>query len=114
MRRILQMLEERPNPVNLQLRKLWGAVMIQAIDDLKGVTDWADKNSVHIKGMRYQSALNWFMSTNTSFGTFHWVCDLLMMDPGKIRDRLFHESASTGQASKKTMDRRQHPLLTLR
>jgi hypothetical protein len=58
----------------LEERRLWAAVIIQAIYDLDaaatGVRDFARR---------------WFLSDNYKFGSFRWICDQLDLSASAVR-----------------------------
>jgi hypothetical protein len=66
-------------------RRLWAAVLIQAVKDLSGyalVDSSRDRTRV-----QYQ-ARHWFSSNNCDVGSFRWICDELELEPSWIRRRL--------------------------
>lgn len=82
---------ERPNPISENLRILWCAVIEQAVDDLRGCNDEADKDSGHQKRLRKNAARRWFNSESTYPNSFLSVCELLQLDPSQIRKKLLAE-----------------------
>lgn len=50
-------------------RRLWAAVMYQAIKDLDGGST---------------SGINWVYSRHTGVGSMRWICDMLDLDYGKL------------------------------
>jgi hypothetical protein len=60
-----QMLADRPNPISYRARGLWCAVLLQAVDDLRGRQDETDKYSGPQRSVRKNSALAWFLSKRT-------------------------------------------------
>jgi hypothetical protein len=83
-----QMIEDRPEPVSIEYRKLWAAVINQAGDDINGVPDWRDKNSAHWRTIRRERAEAWLVSARTDCGSFLWICDTLRIDPSRIRTKI--------------------------
>ena len=79
-------IEAGPSESGWEYRRLWAAVINQAVDDIKGVPDWADKNSIHYKVLRGEQARAWLKSKRTDPGAFLWICDTLKLDPKPIRD----------------------------
>jgi hypothetical protein len=59
-----------------QCRKLWSAVMEQAIEDLSG-----DNPRIQ------QAAVDWFSNRqNDGVGSFVWVCQAIDLDPDSVRE----------------------------
>jgi hypothetical protein len=66
-------------------KRLWAAVLIQAIKDLVGYTNERERTSV-----QYFARLC-FASDNHEAGSFLWICDELELDPSWIRRRMTAE-----------------------
>jgi hypothetical protein len=112
------MIEDRPEPVSLEYRKLWAAVINQASDDINGVPDWRDKNSAHWRTIRRERAEAWLVSARTDCGSFLWICDTLRIDPSRIRTKILNGSQQNekhfqGALPKQTLDRRERRLLEM-
>lgn len=59
------------------IKQLWASVLVRSAEDLR---------RKHHK----QSAVFWFNNDlETGVGSFCWICELLKMDPDRIRDRIF-------------------------
>ena len=54
-------------------RRLWAAVLEQAVEDVKRGRDNSD------------TALSWFQSDSENVGSFLWVCGILGIDPESIK-----------------------------
>ena len=63
-------------------RSLWVAVLAQAVNDLTPKFD--ESNTGHLERVR-QEAVNWFKSHYDGFNSFLGICDLLRLNPDKIR-----------------------------
>jgi hypothetical protein len=85
-----QMLENRPNPVSYQHRELWCSVLQQAMNDLFGRQDETDKYSAHHKLLRHLNARAWFNSKRHEPRSFLWICDVLGIDPVRIRNKVLN------------------------
>ena len=58
-------------------KKLWASVLGRAVIDLR-------------RKKHRQSARFWFYNDkNQGAGSFLWVCDVLEIDPGKTREKVF-------------------------
>ena len=95
------LLDEPPNPINEEQRDLWCSVIQQAVEDFRGCNDPADKDSHHHKRLRYEDAKRWLESDNTCPNSFLALCDLLGLDPGAIRHRLFTEKKNSNQTTER-------------
>ena len=72
-----------------ELRALWAAVLSQAIDDLQRDPSLTYVPSVRRALLHWQrDACAWFISEAEGRQSFIWVCELLRMDPGYVRDRV--------------------------
>jgi hypothetical protein len=65
----------------LACRRLWAAVLEQAIKDARDETS---------KPLRFerpdgQSAQHWFGSENDGIGSFLWICEMLDLEPRFVR-----------------------------
>lgn len=67
--------EADPNTCNA---RLWAEVIRQAYDDVG-----------HKDPRIRRDASDWFMSERREICSFLWVCDMLGLDPGRIRKRVF-------------------------
>lgn len=93
------MIDERPNPIDFDLRALWAGVMMQAIDDLQKYHDNLGRATRWSRKVRRDDAESWFKSNAKCMNSFLSVCSILMLDPAKIRRRLFgHEGSTQGKA----------------
>jgi hypothetical protein len=71
--------------IMLDERRLWTAVLAQAIHDLIGI----DTGSQDCKRSRLRRITRlWFESENTEAGSFRWICDQLEIDASWLRHRL--------------------------
>jgi hypothetical protein len=69
----------------LDERRLWTAVLAQAIHDLIGI----DTGSQDCKRSRLRRITRlWFESDNSEAGSFCWICDQLEIDASWLRHRL--------------------------
>ena len=69
-------------------KRLWIAVLHQAIEDAKGNTRSAEKSASTVEGVQ-RDALIWiFHDQSTAGNSFHAICDLLDLDPDQARQRL--------------------------
>jgi hypothetical protein len=89
-------LQDSPNPVDVGVRRLWAAVIQQAMDDIAGVPDWVDKYSKHHSALRRQRAEAWFRSSRSDCGSFVWICDILRLDPARLRKGVFRKPVLSG------------------
>jgi hypothetical protein len=63
-------------------KRLWIAVLHQAIEDAKGNTRSAEKSASTVEGVQ-RDALIWIFHDQSRAGnSFHTICDLLDLDPG--------------------------------
>lgn len=68
-------------------RKLWAAVLLQAIKDLTA----GNTNSVPVNNQRKRicgSTQFWLNSDNDGVGSFNYICLVMGMDSVKTRDRM--------------------------
>lgn len=70
-------------------RRLWAAVLLQA------VRDWAAcarrDMGITCPGNFSQNTLyKWFTSKDVDVGTFHWICVVLDLEPGSLREQVFN------------------------
>ena len=72
---------------------LWGAVLAQAYQDVQGdfmlyvPGNPAQRQSFEIKrGYILEDARRWFEGDRNMIGSFLFVCDVLDLDPGRIRE----------------------------
>lgn len=116
-RKAPEVMQDRVNPVDWCYRRLWSAVINQAIDDITGVFDWRDKNSVHWRTLRREQAEAWMKSQETGCGSFLWICDNLKLSPEKIQKGIsqvkHHEKHFPRPIPGKALDRGQRHLLAL-
>ncbi|MGC8490798.1 MAG: hypothetical protein ACP5SH_03570 [Syntrophobacteraceae bacterium] len=78
--------------------ELWGAVLLQAIEDYqrKGAGFDMAVNGIRLRGWYYdreirrdkRRAEEWFKSNKEDMGSFRWICDLLKLDPGRVWARI--------------------------
>ena len=62
-------------------QRLWAAVLEQAIKDVRSDL------RVHkgkVKSIFNESAWSWFYSENQDVGSFHWICNMLSLDPNFV------------------------------
>jgi hypothetical protein len=67
---------------------LWSRVLLQAIWDLAGVQLRAPRSEIP---RLQRSARAWFLSGDHSPGSFIWICHVLSLDPGAVRQRVLAE-----------------------
>ena len=67
-----------------ETRRLWGAVLIQAIKDLAG---FSTDDEQERRRLQHYAAL-WFASDSQDPGSFIWICDGLRLSPSWIRRRI--------------------------
>lgn len=80
------------------LLELWGAVLLQAIEDYrrKGAGFDVAVNGIRLRGWYYdreirrdkRRAEEWFKSDNEDVGSFRWICDILKLEPGRVWARI--------------------------
>jgi hypothetical protein len=87
-------------------RRLWAAVLAQAVSDLTGIN--AFTNRCYHTRIRYFARL-WIDSDSRDAGSFRWVCDQLELDPGWLRRRLLQMAAPNPSASMNTVRRPERP-----
>lgn len=63
---------------------LWINVLWQAVRDVVGYADAVRPTPVSIRN----DAANWFLGTEDYVGSFEWVCWVLRLDPGRVRERI--------------------------
>ena len=69
-------------------KRLWIAVVQQAIDDAVGRTSFAPGSPEEIQCIQ-REALSWiFHDRSPAANSFHSLCDLLDIDPDRARERL--------------------------
>lgn len=78
--------------------ELWGAVLLQAIEDYqrKGAGFDMAVNGIRLRGWYYdreirrdrRRAEEWFKSNREDMGSFRWICDLLKLDPDRVWARI--------------------------
>ncbi|WP_291994110.1 hypothetical protein [Candidatus Accumulibacter sp. ACC003] len=69
-------------------KRLWIAVLHQAIEDANGRTRSAEKSASTIGDVQ-RDALIWiFHDQSTAGNSFHTICDILDLDPDQARQRL--------------------------
>lgn len=68
-------------------RRLWSAVLLQAVRDLSATIRQDDAPTVNMpfSGDRLH---RWFASEQVTPGSFEWICMVLDMDAGSIRNKL--------------------------
>ena len=71
-----------------EYRDLWAAVLHQAIDD--AVSDSTDLRATGTKATAAEclSARRWIASDRWLFNSFRGVCDMLELDPGRVRQEI--------------------------
>ncbi len=80
-------------------RRLWTAVLEQAIRDLIGV----ETSTPRYDRLRFRRITRmWFVSNSSETGSFHWICDQLEIDASWLRHRLL---TTAGSSRKGTPDR---------
>lgn len=75
-------------------KALWTAVLVQAIDDLVGINIGCHRYVW--PRLRYFARL-WFESASDELGAFCWIYDLIEIDPGRLRRRLFAIAERNGR-----------------
>lgn len=80
----------RHNPVSdsTEYVRLWSAVMIRALEDLKLVIK-AHKDLTH-PAVTTSEPWRWFHSDSLDRGSFRWICSHLGFDPEETRHLLRH------------------------
>jgi hypothetical protein len=72
----------------LRARRLWGAVLLQAVRDY----DIVRRGAVPSPGSAYwfseYKLRQWFMSHDQRVRSFEWICSLLDLNPDSIRNKL--------------------------
>ena len=69
-------------------KRLWIAVLHQAVEDAKGNTRSAGKSASSVEGLQ-RDALIWIFHDQSRAGnSFHTICGLLDLDPDQARQRL--------------------------
>ena len=63
-------------PMTEDCRRLWVAVLEQAIEDIRRDLAYAD------------SSRAWFQSEREGVGSFLWICRMLDIDPGSTRKKV--------------------------
>lgn len=71
---------------NTEYVRLWSAVMVRALDDLKAVIK-AYKDLTHPEVTKSEP-WRWFHSDSLRPGSFHWICNHLGFDPEETRHLL--------------------------
>ncbi len=78
--------EQTARVIAQRSRRLWIAVLYQAIEDAKG---WSAQTSGSGIGGIQQEALTWiFHDRSRAANSFYSICDLLEIDPDWARQRL--------------------------
>lgn len=67
-------------------KALWGAVLVQAVDDLTGANIGEPR---YVWPRLRHFARLWFESDSYELGSLSWICDLIEVDPERLRRRLF-------------------------
>jgi hypothetical protein len=75
--------------------ELWGAVLLQAVEDLRrrGPSFEIAMNGIRLKGRTHSArvrrdrnnAAAWFRSSSNRVGSFLWICDLFGLDADVVR-----------------------------
>ncbi len=65
----------------LACRKLWAAVLEQAIKDARDETS----KTLRVERADGQTAQHWFHSENDGIGSFLWICEMLDLEPRFVR-----------------------------
>ena len=78
--------------------ELWGAVLLQAIEDYrrKGAGYEVSINGIRLRGWYHDKEIRrekrraeeWFKSEDADMGSYLWICDLLHLDPDRVRARI--------------------------
>ncbi len=84
--------------VNIGELELWGAVLLQAIEDYhrKGAGYELAVNGIKLRGWYYDKEIRrdkrraetWFKSKTREVGGFLWICDILELDPDRLWARI--------------------------
>jgi hypothetical protein len=77
-------------------KRLWAAVLIQAIKDLAGFTLI---DNARDRPRLQKLARAWFASNNHELGSYLWICDELGLSPSWLRRRMML-SIATDQMTK--------------
>ena len=75
-------------------KKLWFAVLVQAIKDAEGyVSGPKDYSNLIIT----EGARAWFLSKNQGIGSFLWICPMLDLNPAFVRSLVAKKYNSTSK-----------------
>jgi hypothetical protein len=88
---------EHTQAIPLRERRLWTAVLVQAICDLTGIR-FHTTDRYH-RATRQHFARLWFESNNRDPGSFHWICDQLELDSPWLRRRLLEMARQSSSVS---------------
>jgi hypothetical protein len=69
----------------LRARRLWGAVLLQAVRDYDMVQRGKVPSPGGAYGFNEYRLLRWFESRDTSVRSFEWICFMLDLNPASIR-----------------------------
>lgn len=70
-------------------KKLWFAVLFQAISDLVPARASENKDSVGVQDQAYK----WFHSKRKNVGSFIWICDIFDLDADRMRTACMKRNA---------------------
>lgn len=65
-------------------KSLWAAVLWQALGDAVRLARAKRPTPRHW----HQDALDWFANESVEIGSFRWICDLMGLDPNRVRERV--------------------------
>jgi hypothetical protein len=87
-----------PREENTGELELWGAVLLQAIEDYhrKGAGYEVAVNGIRLRGWYYDKEMrrdkrraeSWFKSKSGEVGGFLWICDILELNPDRVWARI--------------------------
>lgn len=81
-------MRERYDPLYRE-KKLWAAVMEEAVDCTHGKI--AGAQSSGLRKLEMIIAQEWFQSGRKDMGSFLWICHLLKLDAEIIRERVLRD-----------------------
>lgn len=67
----------------MRYRRLWAAVLLQAIRDFRSVQTGARESGFNASRLR-----GWFESRSTDVRTFGWICLMLDLNPDAMREQI--------------------------
>ena len=70
--------------MEVEEKRLWAAVLIQALKDVTGFNHYDERKRIRLQYF----ARVWFESSNRDIGSFVWTCQQLEIHPSWIRGRM--------------------------